>query len=95
MGRASQKTQPARRSRNRGYIWGYKAASLCADCGERDPLVLEFDHVRGVKEYNIGDMASSNYAIETIQNEIDKCEVVCANCHRLRTYSRRKKLKSE
>jgi hypothetical protein len=59
----------------------------CADCGETDPLVLEFDHLRD-KEFCIG-TALCRFGWARIQAEMAKCEVVCANCHRRRTARRR------
>lgn len=65
----------------------------CFDCGYKYPrCVMEFDHTRGVKKYNITGMAGG-YKRETIQKEIDKCDVVCANCHNIRTHRRRNKQK--
>jgi len=59
----------------------------CMDCGQKfPPYVMDFDHVNGEKVQNIGEMLS--YSIESILTEISKCEVVCANCHRIRTYER-------
>ncbi len=55
----------------------------CADCGESDPLVLEFDHL-GHKNFGIA-AALRNRNWQSILDEIDACEVVCANCHRRRT----------
>lgn len=62
----------------------------CADCGIKYPTwVMEFDHLDDqVKIANISDMRRRAYSMETIQKEIAKCEVVCANCHRQRTYER-------
>ncbi|HUP68642.1 MAG TPA: hypothetical protein VM142_02390 [Acidimicrobiales bacterium] len=58
----------------------------CVDCGEADPVVLEFDHLRD-KSFTIA--RSFRYLKwSTIQNEIAKCDVVCANCHRRRTAAR-------
>jgi hypothetical protein len=55
----------------------------CADCGESDPLVLEFDHLRD-KSFTIGQsIRDRNW--QAILDEIAKCDVVCANCHRRRT----------
>lgn len=64
-----------------------KSSVGCTDCGEKDPIVLDFDHL-GDKTENVSKMiyGSSWRAIET---EIQKCEVVCANCHRKRTHIRR------
>jgi hypothetical protein len=61
------------------------ARSCCADCGESDPVVLDFDHVRGEKVASIAAMIAGSYAWLTIEQEIAKCEVRCANCHRRRT----------
>jgi hypothetical protein len=58
----------------------------CVDCGESDPLVLEFDHL-GEKRFNIAKGLRS-HSWEAILDEIAKCEVVCANCHRRRTAHR-------
>ena len=70
-------------------IWSYKMAKSCVDCGEADPLVLEFDHVRGLKKANIGTMLRTSTWIK-IQDEIRKCELRCANCHRRKTAAQRK-----
>ena len=69
-----------------GYLLGLFAANPCADCGETNPVVLEFDHLRD-KCFNIGSaLPYRNW--KSILAEIAKCEVVCANCHRKRTASR-------
>lgn len=61
----------------------------CADCGNTfHHACMDFDHVRGVKKFNIS-AAGHNYGIRTILKEVKKCDIVCANCHRLRTYRRR------
>jgi hypothetical protein len=60
----------------------------CIDCGERDPLILEFDHVRGKTE-GISNMMRDNYSWEEIEVEIAKCEVRCCNCHRRKTSKER------
>jgi hypothetical protein len=62
----------------------------CVDCGEKDLRVLDFDHVRGTKTFNIGRGKNGSKTIRAIYAEIDKCEVRCANCHRRITYDRRK-----
>jgi hypothetical protein len=68
------------------WLLNYFESNPCADCGECDPLVLEFDH-RGDKEFNIGSVFPyRNWA--SILAEIAKCDVVCANCHRRRTAGR-------
>lgn len=65
-------------------VWEFLEQTRCTDCGEDNPIVLEFDHQRD-KEYIISNMIRSGYSWESIKQEIDKCEVRCANCHRKRT----------
>lgn len=60
----------------------------CADCGERyPPYVMDFDHVRGTKHGNIAHM-KTYVPTATLAAEIEKCDVVCANCHRIRSHRR-------
>ena len=73
----------------REFIRRVKAMRGCIDCGESDPVILEFDHVRGDKVMNVADMVNQSYGISTIKEEIRKCEVRCANCHRKVTHRRR------
>ena len=57
----------------------------CADCGVRYPSeVMDFDHVSGIKKCNVSEMRK--YSVISIAIEADKCDVVCANCHRIRTF---------
>ena len=77
--------QRAVRERYRAMVLQYLEDHPCIDCGEADPLVLEFDHVRGVKVGNVAQMASSALAWRRIEEELAKCEVRCANCHRRKT----------
>lgn len=63
----------------------YYKTHNCVDCGESDPIVLEFDHlIQKDKKYGISNMLG-NYHWDKILSEIEKCEVVCANCHKRRT----------
>lgn len=66
----------------------YLADKGCCECGERDPRVLEFDHIKPAdKKHDICTLLGSGYswASETLRGEIRKCRVLCANCHRLHT----------
>lgn len=63
------------------YIWNYLSTHPCVDCGEQDPMVLTFDHVRGEKRESISVMVTHGWSLQTIVEEIEKCEVRCANCH--------------
>jgi hypothetical protein len=69
----------------REFIAGYLREHPCVDCGESDIVVLHFDHCRGVKVRNISSMVKRRYSLSTIEAEIAKCDVRCANCHARRT----------
>ena len=79
-------------AKNKAFVDRLKRMFNCVDCGESNPIVLEFDHVRGKKKKAIADMVSHSYSIETIKEEIRKCEIRCANCHRIKTLERQNKL---
>jgi hypothetical protein len=59
-------------------------ATGCADCGERDPVVLDADHLRD-KRYEISKLLHGNFTWRFLEKELEKCVVRCANCHRKRT----------
>jgi hypothetical protein len=60
----------------------------CIDCGQKFPAVcMDFDHVRGDKVADISTLAYTS-TFEKVLEEIDKCELVCSNCHRIRTWKR-------
>jgi hypothetical protein len=69
------------------YLISFFEANPCIDCGETDPVVLEFDHLAD-KAFAIGSELT-RHRWQTILDEIEKCEVVCANCHRRRTARRK------
>lgn len=59
------------------------------DCGQRfPPYVMDFDHRDpGKKVGNVASMAVGS-SVERLMEEIEKCDIVCANCHRIRTFTR-------
>lgn len=78
-------TQKRQRQRKRALIIIYLTDHPCVDCGESDPAVLDFDHVRGTKSFGIGQAASGSHrSWKKILIEIEKCDIRCANCHRRR-----------
>jgi hypothetical protein len=68
----------------RQKIYDYLLTHACVDCGEKDPVCLEFDHIKGIKTKAISEMIGV-YAWDAIEYEISKCEIRCANCHRRKT----------
>ena len=86
--RRSVRGYAAYRQRNREWVIEYLKAHPCVDCGEADIRVLEFDHVnREDKVAELGVMVGSGWSLRRITIEVSKCEVRCANCHRIRTVS--------
>jgi len=84
-----KKRNKSQRKINKEYVQQIKENSKCVDCGETNSLLLDFDHVRGEKKMCISNMAHQAYSLESIKEEMTKCETRCSNCHRLATYKRR------
>lgn len=78
----------SRRARVREAIAEYKRRP-CADCKQSfHPCVMDFDHVDGEKVQAVSKCGTDGWSWERVMSEIEKCEVVCANCHRMRTHNR-------
>lgn len=72
----------------RRFINDYKTRP-CVDCNQVfHPVAMDFDHVLGDKSGNIATMVANMVSFGSIWKEILKCEVVCACCHRIRTWNR-------
>lgn len=69
------------KERNKSYIRDYKLSKGCSFCEEKEPACLDFHHVESKRE-NVSKLASFSLSLENIRAEIDKCIVVCSNCHR-------------
>lgn len=79
--------QAVHRQAIQDYINEVKSRT-CQDCGVLyPPYVMDFDHVRGVKKFQIG--GGQCRAMASIVAEIAKCDIVCSNCHRFRTFRNR------
>lgn len=65
-------------------VWEYLLTHPCVDCGEADPVVLTFDHLRD-KTQDICTMSRRGVAWTTLAREIEKCVVRCSNCHMRKT----------
>jgi len=78
----------AARAVAREYVYQYLSTHSCQECVESDPVVLEFHH-RNEKDKAVGVLVAAGYSVAKIQSEIDKCDVLCANCHRRLTMKER------
>ena len=71
-----------RKAEIRLWLYEYKRDNLCcSNCGETHPAALDFHHP-GKKELGIAVMVNQGYSKESIMEEMEECEVICANCHR-------------
>lgn len=74
-----------RNKKIKNFLAEYKVKIKCVDCGyDKHHSALDFDHIKGDKKMNVCFAKSISQA----KKEIEKCEVVCSNCHRIRTYKR-------
>ena len=74
------------KKREENYLWmlEYKKDKSCLVCGVNEPVCLDFHHINGDEKFTeVSKMKYSTYSIETIKKEIDKCIILCANCHRM------------
>ncbi len=74
------------KAKAKAWVLCYLMQHPCVDCGEPDTRVLEFDHVDPAsKSHNVSRMVADGRLIRLIEQEVAKCEVRCANCHRRRS----------
>lgn len=74
--------------KNINWYIDYKSKLKCVKCGEDHPACLDFHHKNpNEKDFNISINIGSTYSINKILNEIEKCDVLCANCHRKLHYT--------
>lgn len=79
--------QKRHRVKVRQKLFEFLSKKECLDCKERDPIVLEFDHINPSDKFKqISQMLSGHYSWESVLAEIEKCEIRCANCHRRKSY---------
>ena len=75
------------RAKKTAWMRRIKLDSGCVDWGyDKHPTALQFDHINDDKEFGIA--RESTYSYARLRAEMDKCEIVCANCHAIRTYER-------
>ena len=81
--RESEKAHVKRRKLGiRKWFWDYKSGLKCSKCGECHVATIDFHHKIGEKENGVSKMVADGYSIERIHRELEKCEVLCSNCHR-------------
>lgn len=86
-----KKWRRTRIARLKEFKQEYLEEHPCVDCGESDPVVLDFDHVDPADKFDgISHMIRAAYSLARLQAEIAKCQIRCANCHRRRTYEQAK-----
>lgn len=88
----------AKKKKDVNYLFVYRflARHPCADCGEKDFRVLEFHHIDPKnKSYSVARLFSRNASLKRIKEEIEKCEVLCANCHKIRTAEQTNTIRSQ
>lgn len=90
-----QRNKTAQRTRSYraaidAYLQKLKAAvKYCPDCGhQKQWFQMDFDHVRGVKRFSLSQYHHHTQSLDVIKEEVEKCDIICACCHRLRTYVR-------
>ena len=84
----SLRTQHRRLAENKLILRLFKETEPCADCGKIFPhWVMQFDHARGPRKYFMS--VACGRGIDELKKEAAKCDLLCANCHRTRTYKRR------
>ena len=66
------------------FVFEYKQTHPCEECGEANPVVLQFHHIRD-KEHNVAQLLASDSQLGALKEEIAKCIVLCSNCHVKRT----------
>jgi len=75
--------------KKRAFILAYKAARGCEECGERDVRVLDLDHIDPKKKTRNWGRGTSWMRLgwKAIEEELRLCQVLCANCHRRKTWT--------
>ena len=77
-----------KRTRNQQWLINYLHNQSCLDCGLKDVRLLTFDHTNPKEKHaNVADLVSRGSKLEHLEVEVGKCEVVCHNCHMLRTFT--------
>jgi hypothetical protein len=79
----------------RAFILEYLKKNPCNHCGQKNIIVLEFDHCRGKKDFNISVALHLGFPLDSIRKELEKCQVLCANCHAIKSQTEQKSWRYE
>lgn len=87
---AAKRSHVAIRERNRRWIHAQKVGRACMDCEREYPAIcMDFDHRAGTdKVATVSQLVLSFAPLATMKKEIEKCDLICSNCHRVRTFKR-------
>lgn len=78
-----------RKNQIRAFVKRVKSILGCCKCGIKDWRCLDFDHVREKKEFGIAESVAYSFTIKRVKIEMRKCQILCANCHRIKTLTER------
>lgn len=82
----AQRRRQRLRDEFRKNMIAYADGKYCIDCGETDSVTFEFDHIDpATKSFNVSQAVRLGYSWEKVLEEIKKCQIVCANCHKRRS----------
>lgn len=92
---SGRKAQVSYRAKRRSIIHEMKKTLSCVYCGISNPLCIDFDHIdRSSKSATPATMITGGYKWEDVLAEIEKCQPVCANCHRMKSILESDKMKA-
>jgi len=87
-----RKTKNILKDKQRGWLATFKGEVGCKDCHNKDHRVLDFHHKSGMeKKFAISDYFYHQFCEKRLKAEIMKCEILCANCHRIHHYEENQK----
>jgi len=79
-----RETNNVKRQEIRDFLLSYLSEKVCYVCGFDNILALDFHHRdRSNKEFSIAEAIRKGYSLEKVKAEVGKCDIICANCHRI------------
>jgi hypothetical protein len=79
-----QLTKRELRKKNQNWLLNFKKEGKCSMCNNEDYRALEFHHINSKqKDFSISYMRNNSFSLEKMKEEIKKCVILCANCHRI------------